>query len=130
MGNAPPKQVNFEDVQQKGAALLISVLDNSDQSVLIANTVQSSDEVVAVEDALRRKIPIIVYGRHASDAAALAKCAQLHALGSRPYLYAGGLFEWLLLQDVFGAELFPTTGNTIDLLRYKAPATFKLYLTN
>jgi len=133
MGNAQPLRVNFEDVQavQQGTALLINVLDNSDQSVLIAGTVKTTEEVAAVEDALRRKFPIIVYGKHANDLAAIAKCAQLHSLGSRPYLYTGGLFEWLLLQDIYGAEAFPTMGKTVDLLRYKPPTVMsKRYLTN
>jgi rhodanese-related sulfurtransferase len=132
MGNAPPLRVNFEDVQavQQGAALLINVLHQDDQAVLIAGTVKPCDEVEAVNDALRRKFPIIVYGRHANDLAAEAKCAQLASLGSRPYLYAGGLFEWLLLQDVFGAEQFPTTGTKLDILEYMPSVVLtKRYLT-
>ena len=34
-------------------------------------------------------------------------------------LYLGGLFEWLLLQDIFGFDNFPTTTKTIDILKYK-----------
>jgi rhodanese-related sulfurtransferase len=130
MGNTPPKYVSYEDVQAvHGTALLISVLNNSDQSVLIAGTVPSNEEVAAVEDALKRKFPIIVYGRNANDTAALTKCAQLQSLGSTPYLYAGGLFEWLLLQDVYGDDVFLTEGKTVDLLRYRPPSVLsKRYL--
>ena len=130
MGNASIKRVNFEDVQMRGA-LLISVLPNDDQSVLIDGTVRSGEEVAAVEDAIKRKIPIIVYGRHANDEAAQAKYAQLCTLGSTAYLYGGGLFEWLLMQEVYGTDLFPTSGSTLDHLKYKAPSLFsKRYLTN
>jgi len=34
-------------------------------------------------------------------------------------MYTGGLFEWLLLQDIYGKTEFPTTTNIIDLLKYK-----------
>jgi len=124
MGNASPQRVSFEDVQQ-GSALLINVLANTEQSVLIAGTVKSTEEVAAVEDALKRKFPIIVYGKNANDEAAMAKCAQLQSLGSRPYLYSGGLFEWLLLQDIYGAELFPTDGTTVDLLKFRPSKLMK-----
>jgi hypothetical protein len=30
------------------------------------------------------------------------------------------MFEWLLLQDIYGKELFPTTKKELDLLRYKS----------
>jgi len=132
MGNTQIQRVNFEDVQaaQQGSALLINVLDNADQSVLIAGTVSTNEEVESVEDALRRKFPIIVYGRNANDEAVYAKMNQLKSLGAKPYLYTGGLFEWLLMQDIYGQELFPTKGNTVDLLQYK-PSTIlsKRYLT-
>ena len=29
------------------------------------------------------------------------------------------MFEWLLLQDIYGTELFPTTTKEVDLLKYK-----------
>jgi rhodanese-related sulfurtransferase len=132
MGNTPLQRVNFEDVQsaQQGAALIINVMHENEQAVLIAGTVKPCDEVEAVNDALRRKFPIIVYGRHANDVAAEAKCAQLRALGSRSFLYAGGLFEWLMLQDIFGAEQFSTTGNKLDLLDFITKTVLtKRYLT-
>ena len=35
------------------------------------------------------------------------------------YIYLGGLFEWLLLQDIYGRDLFKTTKNELDILKYK-----------
>ena len=35
------------------------------------------------------------------------------------YIYLGGLFEWLCLQDIYGENAFPTTTHEIDLLKYK-----------
>ena len=38
------------------------------------------------------------------------------------------MFEWLLLQDIYGDDEFPTTTKELDILKYKGvPA--KYYLT-
>ena len=48
------------------------------------------------------------------------KLKQLRSLGFyEVYCYQGGLFEWLLLQDVYGSQEFPTTKKELDLLKYK-----------
>jgi hypothetical protein len=63
---------------------------------------------------------MIVYGMHACDPTPETKHAQLRALGfSRAVIYPGGMFEYLLLQDVFGATMFPTRGRELDILRYR-----------
>ena len=38
------------------------------------------------------------------------------------YLYMGGMFEWLLLQDIYGIDEFPTTNKFLDILYYKPNA--------
>ena len=35
------------------------------------------------------------------------------------FIYNGGLFEWLLLQDIYGEDNFPTTKHILDILKYK-----------
>ena len=35
------------------------------------------------------------------------------------YLYPGGLFEWLLLQDIYGDDEFSTTIKELNILKYK-----------
>ena len=35
------------------------------------------------------------------------------------YLYGGGMFEWLLMQDIYGKDEFNTTNFTLDLLKFK-----------
>jgi hypothetical protein len=44
------------------------------------------------------------------------------------YLYNGGLFEWLLLQDIYGDDNFPTTKKNIDLLKYKSQKILNMYM--
>jgi len=47
------------------------------------------------------------------------------------YIYPGGIFEWLCLQDIYGDELFPTTKKELDILKYKPRSKLNnLYITN
>jgi hypothetical protein len=34
-------------------------------------------------------------------------------------MYLGGMFEWMLLQDIYGKEDFPTTEEELDILKFK-----------
>ena len=122
MGNAPMiRRASFEDVQfaREGKCLVISVLNEHEQSVLIKGTVPANDEVRLVEDALNLKRDVLVYGLNSSDSRVLTKCEQILKLGGQPIAYVGGLFEWLLLQDIYGVDAFPTNGFTLDHLRFK-----------
>lgn len=129
MGNVVHK-ASFEDVEyaQEGHAVIISVLPEH-ETVLIKGTVLPHDEVGRVEKAIARKEYIIVYGRNSNDEAVYTKYDQLVKLGGRPLVYPGGLFEWLLLQDIFGERL-QTTAHTLDILRYRPAKAIKKYLTN
>ena len=45
---------------------------------------------------------------------------QLKQLGfTNIYVYPGGIFEWLCLQDIFGTELFKTKGQELNILKFK-----------
>ena len=73
-----------------------------------------------LEQYLMRDKTIIIYGRNSSDSSSEKKYKQLVALGfSKVYLYMGGLFEWLLLQDIYGGDEFPTTSKVLDLLKFR-----------
>ena len=55
------------------------------------------------------------------DITIFKKYEQLSKLGfSNLYIYVGGLFEWLCLQDIYGKEDFPTTCDELDILKYKS----------
>ena len=46
-------------------------------------------------------------------------------------IYTGGMFEWLLLQDIYGNDEFKTTKRELDILKYRPDSKLnKLYLTN
>jgi hypothetical protein len=56
------------------------------------------------------------------------KYEQLIKLGFRHvYVYPGGLFEWLCLQDIYSSELFPTSKKELDILKYKPSSIFNTY---
>ena len=105
-------------------ALLINTLPLSDQTCLIQTTLPYDAEEVQLNALLTnyefKSHRIYVYGRNANDPTAEAKCQQLVSLGfQHVYVYRGGLFEWLLLQDIYGASEFPTTRKVLDLLQYR-----------
>ena len=129
MGNSQQKQkVNFEDVQfvikNSDKHLLINTMLENYQNCLIVNTIPIDKEELVINKLLNngdgKNIKIIIYGKNANDETPIKKCEQLLSLGfSNVYIYPGGLFEWLLLQDIYGTELFPTTSKQNDLLKYK-----------
>ena len=72
---------------------------------------------------------IYIYGLNYADSTVYNKYDQLCALGlENVYIYPGGLFEWLLLQDIYGIDDFPTTKNELDHLKFKGKSIFTTYL--
>lgn len=121
--------INFEDMQfaineknSQKKMLIINTLDAHQQSCLIAGTLNIDSEVEVLNDYFKndREIMIIIYGMNSTDDKSVKKYDQLMKLGFyNVYIYSGGLFEWLLLQDIYGNELFPTTATNVDFLKYK-----------
>ena len=68
----------------------------------------------------------------AADDSIVRKYNQLTGLGLiNVVVYPGGLFEWLLLQDIYGNDSFPTTKKELDILKYKGKKLGnRLMLTN
>ena len=127
---SPPKKlVGFEDVKiairKTDRYILINTLPGGEQDVLIRNTIPMDREEAVVNALLNDyntpDLPVIVYGRNSCDISAEAKQTQLRSLGIVDvYIYVGGLFEWLLLQDAYGADEFPITSSaSVDALKYR-----------
>ena len=120
-------KVNFEYVQnycnfKNDKLLLINTLDYSKQDCLIKNTITASQEEEILNSYLKKNkaIIILIYGENCSDNKVIEKYNQLYKLGfTNLYVYIGGLFEWLLLQDIYGDDEFPTTSKIYDILNYK-----------
>ena len=123
------KYVNFEDIQlicknQKSSTIMINTLMLNQQNCLIKTTVPAIQEEHIINQFIQQKqlsIYIIIYGKNNNeDDSIIKKYKQLKNLGfSNIFIYKGGLFEWLLLQDIFGEEEFPTTSKENDILKYK-----------
>jgi hypothetical protein len=127
MGNSQSmKKINFEDMQtvikHPEMYLIINTLPPGEQNCLIVNTTLASDEETIINQFMKanKNIRVIIYGKNSNDETTNKKYQQLLSLGFyNIYLYTGGMFEWLLLQDIYGKELFPTTKKELDLLKYK-----------
>tara|TARA_B100000035_G_scaffold276217_1_gene253718 strand:+ start:3012 stop:3422 length:411 start_codon:yes stop_codon:yes gene_type:complete len=136
MGNEQSciNKVNFEDIKKvdKNDYILINTLHSSNQQCLIVNTIPIDKEVQVVEKAIKEKKIIIIYGKNTNDYTIYKKYNQLVSMGHKnTYLYCGGLFEWLLLQDIYGGEQFKTTSNQLDILKYKSDSDLnKLLIKN
>ena len=120
------RKCNFEDIQDiinnKRQYLLINTLEICEQNCLIKNTINVNDEIKIINEALKNNkyITIIIYGKNSNDKSIYDKYKQLLELGFiNIYLYIGGLFEWLCLQDIYGYENFPTTKKELDILKFK-----------
>ena len=121
-------KVNFEGMQNivknntNGKFLIINTLDINNQSCLIKNTLSPEKEIEEISKYLKsdKSINIVIYGENSVDQNVLKKYEQLTKLGfSSVYLYIGGLLEWLLLQDYYSFDEFPTSTENMDLLKYK-----------
>jgi len=128
MGNSQSIQkINYEDMQfiikNSEEHLLINTLDENKQECLIPNTININKEVELINKFIKmgnKHVKIIIYGENCNDDKIYAKYAQLNSLGFyNVYVYLGGLFEWLMLQDIYSSSEFPTTKAELDILKYK-----------
>jgi hypothetical protein len=119
-------KINFKDVQiaiRGPEFIIINTLALNEQDCLIKNTLRHDLEEKTINDLLNNYDfsgkKFIVYGKNSLDNSAEKKYKQLLTLGFvHVYLYSGGLFEWMLLQDIYGSDEFPTTKKVLDILRF------------
>jgi hypothetical protein len=137
MGNAQSIQkINYEDIQHviKTAEIhiLINTMPENNQDCLIPNTTNINQEEELINKFIKTgntQIKIIVYGRNCNDEKIYTKYNQLTSLGFyNVFVYTGGLFEWLMLQDIYGDKDFPTTKKELDILKYKPNKVFGIQL--
>ena len=90
---------------------------------------KNEEEILNTHLKSNKSIKIIVYGMNSQDTSVNKKYEQLISLGFyNVFIYNGGLFEWLLLQDIYGKESFLTTSQERDILKYKGSQQFNLRL--
>ena len=133
MGNTSTylKKANFEDIQQciknKQKYLLINTLKKTEQACLIQNTTSIENEEKIINECLKKQknVKIIIYDKNSNETTLFKKYEQLSNLGfPNVYIYPGGLFEWLCLQDIYGYEEFPTSTKEMDILKFKSQSAF------
>jgi hypothetical protein len=136
MGNSQSmKKINYEDMQtvvkNPEIYLLINTLPSVSQDCLISTTVSIEQEEPTINKYIKenRNIRIIIYGKNCNDDLVDKKYQQLLSLGFyNIFVYSGGMFEWLLLQDIYGKELFQTNTKELDILKYKPPPVLNICL--
>ena len=131
------QKCNFEDIQtviKENNSILINTLKTNEQNCLIKGTIKPDVEEKIINDLLSNsgETNIFIYGKNYNDNSIYEKYRQLSELGIKNiFVYCGGLFEWLCLQDIYGDDVFPTTIKELDFLKFKPVSAFKqLYLTN
>jgi hypothetical protein len=126
------RAIGFEDLvyilsSHLDRFMIINTLPATEQGVLIKGTLTAREEEECINELLTKysETPksIVLYGRNSCDDSPRKKHAQLLSLGiNEVFVYSGGIFEWLLLQDVYGAAEFPTVSSqsgAVDILAYR-----------
>lgn len=120
--------IGFEDVKyaisNRDKYTIINTLSEFEQDCLIIGTIPSNTEEHIInkwiEEEKVHAVHIIIYGKNAADDTMRTKYEQLQHVGFETlYIYSGGLFEWLLLQDIYGKSEFTTTSNCKDILKFR-----------
>ena len=137
MGNQSSSSIhrlNFEDIQEaikhRDNYIIVNTMPANNQECLFPNTIDFKQEETIINHLMtnNREKKIIVYGKNVNDMTIYDKYEQLLKLGFRNvYIYPGGMFEWLCLQDIYSHELFPTTKKELDILKYKPNSKFNTY---
>jgi rhodanese-related sulfurtransferase len=130
-------RIGFEDIKfaitNPNDFILINTLSLENQGILIDSTIEAITEEKIINDMMMScsHKKIIVYGMNTSDTSVQIKIKQLQNLGfENIYSYDGGLFEWLLLGELFSLEEFPLhnisemTNITNILLTYRPKPIF------
>lgn len=104
--------------------IMINTLPIHLQHCIIPNTLSADQEEQTMNRYLKTSDnsspSIVIYGKNSTDETVVKKYIQITGLGfQNVYIYSGGMFEWLLLQDIYGKDEFPTTSKELDILKYK-----------
>jgi len=99
---------------------LIHTLTHEYQDIVIPTTIPVFSEESVINEMITHidvpDKPIIIYGKNNHDETIETKYQQLKSLGIEEiYIYSGGMFEWLLLNDIYGSTEFPIQSSTKKL---------------
>jgi hypothetical protein len=123
--------VGFEDMKYaiQYQYMIINTLAIMEQECVIKGTMQYDKEEHIINKCMEtndKEGIIIIYGKNSADYTVYEKYNQLTKHGFyNVHIYSGGLFEWLLLQDIYGYQEFPTMGKCQDMLKYRATVSLQ-----
>jgi len=128
MKKANIQYINYQNMQQcinDTNTLIINTLKSGEQECLILNTIDYNREQEIfnklIENYDFKSKKIVIYGKNCNDNSAINKANQLIDLGFQYiYVYNAGLFEWILLQEIYSEEHFKTTSVVTDILKFKS----------
>jgi hypothetical protein len=128
MKKANIQYINYQNMQQcinDTNTLIINTLNSGEQECLILNTLDYNREQEIfnklIENYDFKSKKIVIYGKNCNDNSAINKANQLIDLGFQYiYVYNAGLFEWILLQEIYSEEHFKTTSVVTDILKFKS----------
>ena len=133
--NLSINKINFEDmkhIQKNENSIIINTMEPHNQDCLIEGTISIKNEENILNNLITKgnvEEKIVIYGENSCDNKLIKKYNQLIKLGFiNVYIYMGGLFEWLLLQDIYGNDYFKTTTVENDFLKYKGIQKFNIKL--
>lgn len=133
--NLSINKINFEDmkhIQKNENSIIINTMEPHNQECLIEGTISIKNEENILNNLITKgnvEEKIVIYGENSCDNKLIKKYNQLIKLGFiNVYIYTGGLFEWLLLQDIYGNDYFKTTTVENDFLKYKGIQKFNIKL--
>jgi len=125
-------KIGFEDIKyiqvlSSADYILINTMPIDFQTNVIYTTISATNEESIINRLMdqydMKRIKVVLYGLSATDDSVERKAKQLQSLGfPEIYIYSGGMFEWLLLQELYGFAEFPTTVKTVsftDIIKYR-----------
>jgi hypothetical protein len=125
MGNKPltmtkeNRIIGYDTVNSKNYILITTLCDGE---CFIKDTLTPNEEVTFINECISTNSQknIIIYGKNYLDKTIYDQYNKLNSLGfDKIYLYPGGIFEWLLLQETFGCDMFETNYTEKDILKYR-----------
>jgi hypothetical protein len=122
-----PQYIQYNMLKHKTImedTIIINTMTQNEQYCLISGTMTPNDEIATIQslqDELDYKKNIVVYGKHSTDTTVDTKYNQLKNLGfTNVFIYRGGMFEWTLLQKVYGNNEFMTSGTSTEPLLWSS----------
>jgi rhodanese-related sulfurtransferase len=107
-----------QKIENKSDFILLNTLPLQEQKYLIKGTIIAIQENSFINSLKNKSKEIVIYGKNHHDLSVIEKYNKLKKIGfNNIYIYFGGLFEWALLQEIYGISNFQTDGSIDEPLK-------------